>query len=320
MLNNIIVRLIVYYVAVYFAFRGIYHFFPEIPYYLAQERAYTISAQQLAPSTDVSTPPREVESELPRLTDPAYTIPVTFSLIIAFLTTLPITWLYRWTRTPKKYNQSFVHTLLVIPIAIALIVFLVKGSLALAFSLAGIVAAVRFRTSLDEPIDSVYMLVAIGIGLAAGTQLVLVAGLASLMFVIVSLGIWKSNFGAEPAVLSGWSIDSSGKLGKASGASGTAPEKPYNAQIEVHQTKADVAQKAMAPILKSSTRRWQVADTIQNPDGTSTVVFDVRLKKSVSLPSLIRDIEKSGKGHINNVKLKGHEPRNSIIANAESRR
>lgn len=319
MLNNIIIRLIVYYVAVFFAFTGIFHLFPEIPYYLAQERAHTISLQRLSPGAD-SAPSGEPETELPRITDPAYTIPIAASLVLAFVVTLPMTWLYRWTRTRKKYNQSFAHTLLVIPIAIALVVFLVKGSLALAFSLAGIVAAIRFRTSLDEPIDSVYMLMAIGIGLAAGTQLVLVAGLASLMFVTVSLGVWKSNFGAEPAVISGWSIQNPEKLGKTSGPRGTDTEKPYNAQIEVHTTKADVAQKAMAPSLKSSTKRWQVVNTIKNPDGTSTILFDVRLKKSVSLPALIHDIEKSGQGHINHVKLRGHQPRNGISANAESRK
>ena len=120
--------------------------------------------------------------------------------------TLPITWVYRWTRQKKKYSQSFAHTLLVIPIAIALVVFLVKGSVALAFGLAGIVAAVRFRASLNEPTDAVYMLMAIGIGLAAGTQLTTVAYLASLIFVVISLAVWKSNFGAKPAVLSGWRI------------------------------------------------------------------------------------------------------------------
>ena len=98
------------------------------------------------------------------------------------------------------------HTLLVIPIAIALVVFLVKGSLALAFSLAGIVAAVRFRSTLKQPMDGVYMFMAIGIGLAAATQLVVVAFLASVIFTTVVLGVWKTNYGAKPAVVEGWMI------------------------------------------------------------------------------------------------------------------
>ncbi|MCY4120321.1 MAG: DUF4956 domain-containing protein, partial [Acidobacteria bacterium] len=129
------------------------------------------------------------------------------------------------TRQRKKYSQSFAHTLLVIPIAIALVVFLVKGSLALAFGLAGIVAAVRFRASLNEPMDAVYMLMAIGIGLAAGTQLTTVAYLASLIFVVITLAVWKSNFGAKPAVLSGWRLVPPDELEAAPEAGGKAKAK-----------------------------------------------------------------------------------------------
>ena len=152
------------------------------------------------------------------------------------------------------------------------------------------------------------MLMAIGIGLAAGTQLILVAYLASLVFVIITLAVWKSNFGAQPEVLSGWRIDDSAKWGTASDETGNVTENPYDAQVEVHTTKVNAAQKATALILESSAKRWQVADVVENADGTATVVFDVRLKKSINFPSFIRDIEESGKGYINNVKLKGQEP------------
>ena len=308
MLRNIIVRLIVYYAAWLLALSGIFHLFPQILYYVARERERIFIGQNLEPGAEISVPLGNIQEGVARLLDPVHTIPVMVALVLAFGVTLPITWLYRWTRSRKKYSQSFAHTLLMIPIAISLVVFLVKGSLALAFSLAGIVAAVRFRTSLEEPIDSVYMLIVIGIGLAAGTQLTTVAYLASLVFVAISLGVWKTNYGALPVALSGWSIDSSGKLGNASGEVGNAIENPYNAQIEVHATKVNAAQKATALILESNTKRWQVADVIKNADGTSIIVFDVWLKKSVTLPNFIRDIEDSGKGNINNVKLMGQEP------------
>lgn len=138
--------------------------------------------------------------------DPAILVPVLLALILAFGVTLPVTWVYRWTRPQKKHNQSFIHALLVTPIGIALVVFLVKGSLPLAFGLAGIVAAVRFRATIKEPMDAVYMLMAIGIGLATGTQLTTVAYLSSLVFVVITLAVWKSDYGAKPPVLSGWRI------------------------------------------------------------------------------------------------------------------
>ena len=321
MLNNIILRLIIYYVAWILFLSGIFNLFPQILYYVAQESRRTVAGQRLDTGADVSVP-RENLKGVSVLVDPAHTIPVMFALVLAFGVTLPITWVYRWTRPRKKYSQSFAHTLLVIPIAIALVVFLVKGSLALAFSLAGIVAAIRFRTSLEEPIDSIYMLMAIGIGLAAGTQLTTVAILASLVFVIVSLGLWKINFGAQPAVISGWRVVYPEKSGQVSGAGdkAVATEKPYNAQIEVHTTKIDAAQRATALILKSSAKQWHVSDVIKNADGTAIVVFDVLLKKSVNLPTFMRDIEESGKGDITDVKLKEARTRNGITAHAQSRR
>ena len=316
MLNNIIIRLIVYYVAWLLALGGIFHIFPEILYYVGQERERFFEGQRGDTGTDSLEKIKEgvatlVEGNIKEavilvtLVDPARTIPVMVALVLAFWVTLPITWLYRWTRPRKKYSQSFSHTLLVIPIAISLVVFLVKGSLALAFSLAGIVAAVRFRTSLEEPMDSVYLLMAIGIGLAAGTQLILVAYLASLVFVIITLTVWKSNYGAQPEVLSGWRIADSQQFGTVSGEGESATENLYNAQIEVHTTKVNAAQKATTLILESSTKRWQVANVVENSDGTAIIVFDVWLKKSVDLPSFIQDIEENGRGHINNVKLKG---------------
>jgi len=304
MLKNIIIRLLIYYAAWLLALSGVFHLFPQILQYVAQERERIFIAKSVTTGADaIPFPLGNIEQGVGRLVDPAHTIPVMVALVLAFGVTLPITWVYRWTRPRKKYNQSFAQTLLVVPISIALVVFLVKGSLALAFSLAGIVGAVRFRTSLDEPIDAVYMFMAIGIGLASGTQLTTVAYLASLTFVIIALGVWKSNFGAQPAVLSGWSIVSP-ELDQASEKKAVATEKPYNAQIEVHTTKVEEVQKAMAPILKSNTKRWQVANVIKNADGTAVVVFDVWLKKSVDSPSLVRDIEASGKGHIGSVIVK----------------
>ena len=342
MLNNIIIRLVVYYLAWLLALGGIFQIFPEILIYVAQERERIqgggrfFEGQPGDTGADVPVTLEKVREGVATIFegniraglisvtfgDPTHTIPVMLALAMAFWLTLPITWLYRWTRPRKKYSQSFVHTLIVIPIAISLVVFLVKDSIALAFSLAGIVAAVRFRTSLDEPMDSVYMLMAIGIGLAAGTQLFVVAYLASLVFVIVTLGVWKSNFGAQPEILSGWRIDDSREWSTAPEEGDTAPENLYNAQVEVHTTSlnVNVARKSTAQILKSSTKRWQVADVVENPDGTAIVVFDVWLKKSVTLPSFIQDIEENGRGCINNVKLKAQELGGGTIAHEESRK
>ena len=311
MLSNIIVRLVIYYAAWLLALSGIFHLFPQILHFVALERERIFIAKGLDPGTDtVPFPLGDIQEGVARIADPAHTIPVMVALVLAFAVTLPITWVYCWTRPRKKYNQAFAQTLLVVPVSIALVVFLVKGSLALAFSLAGIVAAVRFRTSLDEPIDAVYMFMAIGIGLAAGTQLTTVAYLASLTFVAISLGVWKINFGAHPPVLSGWRIVPTEKAVPAAGPGNKAiaAGAPGDARIEVHATKVNAARKAVALILESSTRQWQLANVARNQDGTAVVAFDVWLKQSVDPASIVREIEDAGKKSISSVQLKRYSP------------
>ena len=235
MLKNIVVRLVLYYLSWLMFLAGAFHFLPRMSYYVAQERDRFFIGSLADAGADVSALLGSIQEGLGRLVDleginllidASNTVPVFVALTLAFGVTLPVTWVYRWTRPRNKHSQSFIHALLVTPIGIALVVFLVKGSLPLAFGLAGIVAAVRFRASIKEPMDAVYMLMAIGIGLAAGTQLTTVAYLASLMFVAITLAVWKSDYGAEPAVLSGWRIVSPEPLAQAP----EAPDKPKAAK------------------------------------------------------------------------------------------
>ncbi len=81
---------------------------------------------------------------------------------------LPVSWVYILTRQKKGFRQSVVQTLIILPIVVAGVVLLVKNSIALAFSLGGIVAAVSFRNTLRDTKDAVYIFLAIGVGLAAG--------------------------------------------------------------------------------------------------------------------------------------------------------
>lgn len=212
LLGNIVVRLVVYYLSMFVFLGAAFHLLPRLSFYVTQQR----ERSNLWADADLPTLIEMIENAqvglgrvadlegVNLLIDASNTIPVVVALVLAFGVTLPVTWVYGWTRPTKKYNQSFISALLVTPIGIALVVFLVKGSIALALGLAGIVAAVRFRATMKEPIDSVYMLVVIGIGLAAGAQLITVAYVASLVFVAIALGVWGSGYGSKPPVLSGW--------------------------------------------------------------------------------------------------------------------
>jgi uncharacterized protein DUF4956 len=113
----------------------------------------------------------------------------------AFAVVLPVAWVLMQTRR-LRYDPSLVHTLIMLPIVVAGVVLVVKNSLALAFALAGIVAGVRFRQKLDEPEEAVYVLLALGIGLAAGVQALDVALVMSMAFTMVMLTFWRFDIGS----------------------------------------------------------------------------------------------------------------------------
>lgn len=311
MRNHIVVRLVAYYTAVLLAVVGLFRAFPMLGDYIARERARQGGRAELELSGVAGSIPSTPGAEgLARLLDPATSVPILSSLVLALLVALPVVWVYRWTRPRARYSQGFAHTMLVVPIAITLVVFLVKGSLALAFGLAGIVAAVRFRTSLDEPMDAVYMFIVIGTGLAAGVQLLSVAFIASILFNAVALTIWRMNFGDRPAVLQGWRIVEAAPAGQAPGqglgAGGTvrayvpvdeeeaAPR--FNAWLRVYAAEPQGAQGYVEAYLGSHVKKWRLVEITPQADGSSIIEFELRIKKSTDASALIRDIEQGDPG------------------------
>lgn len=129
-------------------------------------------------------------------------LPAFLAMASAFAFALPVAWIYILTRQKKGYSQSVVQALVVLPLVIAGIVVLVKHSIALAFSLAGIVAAVRFRTNLDDTKDAATVFCVTGIGLAAAVE-PSVAAVLSVGFNLLAVSLWLSEFGRSPALLEG---------------------------------------------------------------------------------------------------------------------
>ena len=137
-----------------------------------------------------------------QLDTPTLAITVALAMAAAGLVSLPVAWIYTLTRSRRGYQQSVLQLLIILPVCVAGIVVLVKYSLALAFSLGGIAAAVRFRNTLDDSKDAVYVFLVIGIGISAAVDLP-VAFVISLMFNLVAVAMWLTDFGRTPVALDG---------------------------------------------------------------------------------------------------------------------
>jgi hypothetical protein len=123
---------------------------------------------------------------------------LSFSLAGTTLVMAPITWTYMATKRETGFKRNFVRALVVLPICATTIVMLIQDSLALAFGLAALVAAVRFRVALTEAIDGIYIFSAICVGLAAGIGYLGIAVVMALFFCYANAIMWQLEYGRNP--------------------------------------------------------------------------------------------------------------------------
>ncbi len=110
---------------------------------------------------------------------------------------VPVSWTYLAIRSKSKMDQSLLETILILPIAVTGIVLIVHNSLALAFSLAGVVAGVRYRYALKSTADSLFIFMAVGVGLSCGVGMFLVAAVMTCIFNYTFLILWEMNYGGS---------------------------------------------------------------------------------------------------------------------------
>ena len=118
-------------------------------------------------------------------------------LVGVWLLMLPVSWVHKGIHRASLHDHSLDETTLVLPGIVAAIVLVVQHSLALAFSLAGIVAGVHFRRALQDTFDALFILVAIGAGIAAGVEALEIATVLTVFFCYASLYVYYAGDGLE---------------------------------------------------------------------------------------------------------------------------
>jgi uncharacterized membrane protein YhiD involved in acid resistance len=247
------------------------------------------------------------------------------AMLSAGMLVLPLAWLYTITRQKRGYRQSMVHSLILLPVIVAGVVVLVKFSLALAFSVAGIVAAVRFRHTLEDSKDAVYIFAATGIGLASGVELAAAAAL-SLVFNLVTLLLFRSDFGRTPGRLEGEMADERMRRALALAnrtsqfvarldrevledmapeqlealadrawrrrqevAPGVADQEEvrFDAVLTVRTDGAGSAREAVEAVLERLAKRWRFRRGQPGAEGEQALEYAIKLKKSVAPTTLL---------------------------------
>lgn len=325
--QNIVLRLVMYYAALGGSAVLVWMLLP-----LEQQRFVAATLSPILGPDVLPSFPEIVTSAAAPITN----IPVlaeVVSMVVAFLVALPMAWVYMFTRQKKGYRQSTVHSLVLLPVVVAGVVAMVKYSVPLAFSLAGIVAAVRFRNTLDDSRDAVFIFLATGVGLAAAVQ-VDIAFVLSALFNAFVLALWHTDFARTPPMLEGErarrklehalamanrtsqfvahvdreilrtmapaQLDAlAGRLDRvrSDGPSAIARAPRYDARLRVTVTDADAGRPVVEGALERHAKRWRFAGS-RADDGAAVIEYDVRLRRGVVAESVADALTRDGAPYV----------------------
>jgi len=256
------------------------------------------------------------------------------SMLAALLLVIPVAYVYMVTKQRRGYDQSVVQTVIVLPMVVAGTLILVQNSISLAFALGAVLAAVRFRNTLKDTKDAVYIFLALAVGVAAGVFSPAVAGVSSVVFNVVVLGLWHFNIGniyvdqrdrvsplrpgeallgpggktgefmavGDPQLLAALTpaeleevADRAARLqAYVAARAGDDKKKRFSAVVLVHTTEPKPAQQAVEAIFEEQTKRWRLTEILPGEGGTSTLEYLVRLKDDVEAGAFLDSLQRRG--------------------------
>lgn len=106
-------------------------------------------------------------------------------------------------RKPRAEVASFVATLVLLTVLLAMVTVVIGNSVARAFGLVGALSIVRFRTVVDDTRDTAFVIFAVVTGMAVGSGLILgaLAAFPVVCGTAVLLAAWGGRGSAPPATL-----------------------------------------------------------------------------------------------------------------------
>jgi hypothetical protein len=325
-------RLAAYYALLAITGLVVFHFFPVLDGLLTGDRLQHLAKAPAALLRDSITAAQSQAPPADLVARATFGLSTAFILLSTLALMLPVTWVYMSARSAQGHNQSVVQVLIVLPMIVAGVVLIVSNSLALAFSLGGVVAAVRFRTNMADSRDIVFIFLAIAVGFAAGVQDITIALTLSCIFNFVLVVLWRYDFGRtvlEPTASSQWAEPLGDLAGKDHGGNvvpdrdlvlaltptkvealaerfervrvllGPNGKKPrFDAVLAVTTTELEGAQKHIEKTLNNVSKRWKLDEVVTNVGKPSELYYLVRQRKSVTGDAMVTAIRSGSNGFI----------------------
>jgi uncharacterized membrane protein YhiD involved in acid resistance len=122
---------------------------------------------------------------------------VLLSLLLAFVLGQVLAWVYYLTHSGLSYSRSYVQSLILITVVVAMVMAVIGNNIITAFGLMGALAIVRFRNVIKDTRDIAFIFCALVVGMAAGSHRYLTAILGTMVLSLIAIYLFFTDFGSH---------------------------------------------------------------------------------------------------------------------------
>ncbi|SDH62466.1 MULTISPECIES: DUF4956 domain-containing protein [Alteribacillus] len=114
---------------------------------------------------------------------------------LSFILSLIITFLYKKTHKSGRYSQSFVHTIIIMSVVVAIIMIVIGNNIAVAFGLVGAFSIIRFRSAMSDPKDIAFIFFGMAAGISCGLGFYALAVMFTIVLSILIYVLFVFDYG-----------------------------------------------------------------------------------------------------------------------------
>ncbi len=133
--------------------------------------------------------------------DSVSTVTIVSVLLMVLILSVYEFFIYRFVSHRSFYNKSFNITIAILPFFISTIILCLQSNIIITLGTIGALAIIRFRTAVKDPVDMLYLLWSVYVGIICGCQLFEVGIITCILVTLVLLVLENISFGRNPYVL-----------------------------------------------------------------------------------------------------------------------
>lgn len=122
-------------------------------------------------------------------------------LIVTLILSIYEFLVYRFVSHRSFYNKSFNISITVMPLFISTIILCLQSNVIVTLGAIGILAIIRYRTAVKDPVDMLYILWSVHIGIICGCRLYEIAIITSIVVTILLIVLEHLTMGKRPYIL-----------------------------------------------------------------------------------------------------------------------